>query len=73
MMLLLVFEVVSRMANAASFSDVKHIVIILKENHNFDNYFGLFPRADAIVPAKVLVGEFREGFPLRQILAIRRE
>jgi hypothetical protein len=26
--------------------DVKHIVIILQENHTFDNYFGLFPGAD---------------------------
>ncbi len=22
---------------------VKHVVIILKENHTFDNYFGTFP------------------------------
>jgi len=33
-------------ANAATLSDVRHIVIILKENHTFDNYFGLFPGAD---------------------------
>ena len=30
-------------ANAATLRDVRHIVIILKENHTFDNYFGLFP------------------------------
>lgn len=33
-------------ANAATLRDVRHIVIILKENHTFDNYFGLFPGAD---------------------------
>ena len=30
----------ARPANAANLGDVKHIVIILKENHTFDNYFG---------------------------------
>jgi phospholipase C len=35
-------------ANAATLRDVKHIVIILKENHTFDNYFGLFPGADGV-------------------------
>ena len=33
-------------ANAATLRDVRHIVIILKENHTFDNYFGLFRGAD---------------------------
>ncbi len=43
----LVFAVVVAFpANAATLRDVKHIVIILKENHTFDNYFGLFPGAD---------------------------
>jgi phospholipase C len=44
---LLVFAMLAaRPANAATLSDVKHIVIILKENHTFDNYFGLFPGAE---------------------------
>jgi len=47
MMLLLAFAVLSDCpANAATLRDVKHIVIILKENHTFDNYFGLFPGAN---------------------------
>ena len=47
MMVLLVFAaLVACPANAATLGDVKHIVIILKENHTFDNYFGLFPGAD---------------------------
>lgn len=25
---------------------IKHVVVIVKENHTFDNYFGAFPNAD---------------------------
>ena len=27
-------------------SPIQHVVIIVKENHAFDNYFGRFPGAD---------------------------
>src|SRR2546430_15482564 len=27
-------------------SPIQHVVIIVKENHTFDNYFGRFPGAD---------------------------
>ena len=27
---------------------IKHVVIVVKENHTFDNYFGSFPGADGI-------------------------
>src|SRR6185436_6967331 len=27
---------------------IKHVVVIVKENHTFDNYFGSFPGADGI-------------------------
>src|SRR5438552_12009422 len=27
---------------------IKHVVIIVKENHTFDNYFGAFPGAEGI-------------------------
>ena len=27
---------------------IKHIVVVVKENHTFDNYFGTFPNADGI-------------------------
>lgn len=33
-------------------SQIKHIVIIVKENHSFDNIFGRFPGADGAVSAK---------------------
>ena len=47
MMVLLAFAMLAACpANAASLRNVKHIVIILKENHTFDNYFGLFPGAN---------------------------
>jgi phospholipase C len=46
-MLSLVFvTLLASPANAATLNDVRHIVIILKENHTFDNYFGSFPGAD---------------------------
>ncbi|HKS59844.1 MAG TPA: alkaline phosphatase family protein, partial [Thermoplasmata archaeon] len=28
---------------------IEHVVILVKENHTFDNYFGTFPGADGIV------------------------
>jgi phospholipase C len=27
---------------------VQHVVLIIKENHMFDNYFGTFPGADGL-------------------------
>ena len=30
---------------------IKHVVVIVKENHTFDNYFGSFPGAEGIVDA----------------------
>jgi phospholipase C len=27
---------------------IKHIVIVFKENHGFDNYFGTFPGANSL-------------------------
>src|ERR1700682_4603648 len=31
---------------------IKHVVIIFKENHGFDNYFGTFPGADGATMAR---------------------
>jgi phospholipase C len=31
-------------------SPIEHVVVIIKENHAFDNYFGTFPAADGIPP-----------------------
>ena len=34
--------------SAAQASPIKHIVVIVQENHTFDNYFGTFPGANGI-------------------------
>jgi phospholipase C len=36
----------------AACSPIKHIVIIVRENHSFDNLFGRFPRADGTIYAR---------------------
>jgi phospholipase C len=33
---------------AAGIHKIKHVVIIMQENHSFDNYFGTFPGADGL-------------------------
>src|SRR5438128_4470463 len=41
-------------APRSSTHPIRHVVIIVKENHSFDNYFGKFPGADgdaALPPA----------------------
>lgn len=40
---------------------VKHVIIIMKENHSFDNYFGTFPGANGI-PAGVRLPDGQGGF-----------
>ena len=35
-------------ARATGIHRIKHVVIIMQENHSFDNYFGTFPGADGI-------------------------
>src|SRR5215472_15795793 len=32
---------------------IQHIVFLIKENHTFDNYFGLFPGANGTTTGKV--------------------
>ena len=46
------------MATSASPSPIKHIIVIVQENHTFDNYFGTYPGANGIskytaLPAKL--------------------
>src|SRR5437773_12031918 len=36
----------SRPAALATPIPIKHVVVIVKENHTFDNYFGSFPNAE---------------------------
>jgi phospholipase C len=35
---------------------IDHIIVVVKENHTFDNYFGSFPGADGTTMAKTLAG-----------------
>lgn len=41
---------------AMSTMPIKHIVVIVKENHTFDNYFGTFPGAEGITDCKLKNG-----------------
>src|SRR5215468_10524273 len=35
---------------------IKHVVVVVKENHTFDNYFGSFPGADGISQIQTSTG-----------------
>jgi len=35
---------------------IKHIVVVVKENHTFDNYFGSFPGADGVAQIQTTTG-----------------
>jgi phospholipase C len=37
---------------AAAHNPIKHIIVIVRENHSFDNLFGRFPHADGATTAK---------------------
>ena len=37
-------------------SPIKHVIVIVKENHTFDNYFGSFPGADGATTCKTSHG-----------------
>jgi phospholipase C len=40
-----------------SLNSIQHIVIIVKENHTFDNYFGTFPGADGATTGTISTGQ----------------
>ncbi len=42
---------------AAGVSPIEHVIIIVKENHTFDNYFGRFPGAEGATSGKLSTGE----------------
>jgi phospholipase C len=49
----------ARMADAldaAAPTPIRHVVIVVKENHTFDNYFGAFPGADGIAQIPTAAG-----------------
>jgi len=40
---------------------IKHVVVIVKENHTFDNYFGTFPGAEGTTTCKTTTGTVQAG------------
>jgi phospholipase C len=42
---------------------IKHIVVVVKENHTFDNYFGSFPGADGIAQIPTTAGMIAPPHP----------
>ncbi|HEX3765411.1 MAG TPA: alkaline phosphatase family protein [Kofleriaceae bacterium] len=49
----------SRMGNgvdSAALTPIRHVVVVVKENHTFDNYFGSFPGADGIAQVPTSAG-----------------
>ena len=45
---------------------IKHVVIVTKENHTFDNYFGAFPGV-----AGVKLGQAADPHPTRVMVMTR--
>ncbi len=43
----------------AAHAAIHHVIVIVKENHTFDNYFGSFPKADGTNKYKLLDGTVR--------------
>lgn len=43
---------------------IQHIVFLIKENHTFDNYFGLFPGANGTTTGKVKINGVVKTIPL---------
>ena len=38
-------------ASSAQSGPIQHVIIIMEENHTFDNYFGAFPGANGVIEA----------------------
>src|SRR5271157_1734337 len=43
---LLIFQPPNIYSSMSTSTPIKHVVIILQENHSFDNYFGTYPTAN---------------------------
>ncbi|HYB22539.1 MAG TPA: alkaline phosphatase family protein [Solirubrobacteraceae bacterium] len=58
--LALVFAPAAQAAPSEGIHKIQHVVIIMQENHSFDNYFGTYPGADGI-PAGTCVPDPDSG------------
>ncbi len=52
-------------AQAKSQNPIQHVVVIMEENHTFDNYFGRFPRANGL-SSSIALPERSGGAPVVQ-------
>jgi len=53
------------LAQASSQNPIQHVVVIVQENHTFDNYFGRFPRANGL-GASIFLPQRQGGPPVVQ-------
>src|SRR5437899_11756751 len=51
-------------AHARPRSPIQHIIFILKENHTFDSYFGLFPGVDGTTTGNIRTSSGTQPIPL---------
>ena len=57
---------VGDLARRVSFP-IEHVIVIVKENHTFDNYFGSFPGAEGTTTAQTSTGTVQVGEPPLQL------
>jgi phospholipase C len=48
-------------AGTAPTTPIRHVVVLLQENHSFDNYFGTYPGADGLPAGACLPRSFRKA------------
>src|SRR6185503_15092210 len=46
---------------------IEHVIVVVKENHTFDNYFGTFPGAEGTTMAQTSTGPVAVGRPPLQM------
>ena len=48
-------------AAVAPTTPIRHVVVLMQENHSFDNYFGTYPGADGLPPGTCLPKSFQDA------------
>ena len=61
--------------NEAAVQRVQHVVVIVAENHSFDNLYGLFPGADGVANAtsEQATQLDHDGTPLKELIVFGRD
>lgn len=75
LLLLLLLPILPARADTAALQRIQTLVVIVAENHSFDNLFGLFPGADGIgnASAEQKTQLDHDGQPLRELLVFGRD